>query len=168
MHFKKLKFTRIAILSLFSVVIWYFINLIGGIMDYNSNSYCSKYLGCTSGFFGYDALEHFTFGFVIIFSIVWICRNFPKYSILNDSTWRTIFSLITLTVFISVLWEFSECAHDVFRLNILHEYLINFKLHIDFLDQPTNLDTMGDISFNLLGSILALFFINFKKNKKLN
>jgi hypothetical protein len=156
---------RIEFLSLASVTLWIIVNLIGKIKDYDLNFYCSKIFGCTSSFFGYDALEHFTFGIVIIFLIVWICKSFPKYSILSDNVWKTIFALITFSVFISVLWEFGECVHDVFRLNILQEHLINLKLHVDFLDQPTNLDTMGDMLFNLLGSILSLFFIKLKIEK---
>lgn len=161
MQLKKLKLSRIAILSLALVVLWITVNLIGKIKDYDSNNYCSKIFGCTSSFFGYDALEHFAFGIVIIFLIVWLCKSFPKYSILCENVWKTIFVLITFSVFISVLWEFGECAHDAIRLNLLQEHLINFKLHLDLLDQPTNLDTMGDMFFNLCGSLLSLIFLNF-------
>ena len=67
--------------------------------------------------------------------------------------------VVALIVFVSVLWELLEFAHDTIRIDIFHQALVNWSLHINFLDQPTNADTMGDLTFGLFGSILTLLFI---------
>lgn len=127
--------------------------------SWGSNEACNKYLGCTSGFFGYDAVEHFIFGVAVVWIIVWLFQRFPQFSLLHNKRWKNILIIIALVVFVGVIWEFLECAHDYFRLSILHQALLNWKLHINSLDQPTNLDTMGDMFFGLLGSTLSLFFV---------
>ena len=122
------------------------------------NDMCYKYLGCTSGFFGYDALEHFLFGIAAVLIIIWLFKKFPKFSMFYSEFWKNFLVIISLVMLVSVFWEFAECAHDYFRIEILHQSLVNFKLHINHLDQPTNIDTMGDLTFALIGSIVSLFF----------
>lgn len=159
MQLKKSKYPRIAVLALVSVLAWGFACLYGEFLGRGANELCYKYLGCTSGFFGYDAIEHFLFGLAAIWIIVWVCGKFPKYSILHAERWKTVLILIALAALISVAWELFEFAHDIFRLDILREHLLNWRLHINLLDQPTNTDTMGDLTFSLFGSILASFFV---------
>ena len=129
--------------------------------SFGSNPSCYKYLGCTEGFFGYDAVEHFLFGIAAIWILVWIFQKFPQHSILNNKRWKNVLILLALVAFISVAWEFLEASHDAFRVDILHQTLVNWRLHINTLDQPTNLDTMGDLFFSLFGSMVALFFTKF-------
>ena len=136
-----------------SIIVWCSTNAAGQMFGLALNSACYKYLGCTSGFAGYDAVEHFSFGIALLFSIIWLCRKYPKYSILTDTRWKNVLTLI------SILWEFGECAHDYFRLDILGEHLRDIKLHTNYLDQPTNLDTMGDIFFSMLGFIISMFSV---------
>ena len=50
-----------------------------------------------------------------------------------------------------------ECARDAIRLDVLHEHLLNFRLHINLLEQPSNLDTMGDLTSALVGAVMGLF-----------
>jgi len=126
-----------------------------------SNPSCLKYLGCTNGFFGYDAIEHLFFGIAGTFVLIWLFQKFPKYSILKEKRWKNILIIVSLIALMSVLWELLECAHDVFRVDILHQTLVNWRLHINLLDQPTNLDTMGDLTFDLIGSVIVLFFTKF-------
>jgi hypothetical protein len=152
-------YSRIAILAISSLVVFLIANLFGEIIGLAANSDCYPYIGCTSGFFGYDAIEHFLFGLTVIWIIVWACGKFPKYSILHKERWKKRFVLIASIALIAVFWEFLECAHDAFRLDILGEHLYNFRFHINLLDQPSNLDTMGDLAFTLLGAFVALFFI---------
>lgn len=123
-----------------------------------SNPFCWPHIGCTDGFFGYDAIEHFLFGIAGTWMLVWIFQEFPQYALFHSKRWKNILTILSLVIFLSVIWEFFECVHDFFRLEILHQSLINIKLHINYLDQPTNLDTMGDLTFALLGSIVALFY----------
>lgn len=124
-----------------------------------SNPSCYTFLGCTEGFMGYDALEHFLFGLAAVFLLIWLFQRYPKYSLLHTERWKNVLTIIALIMFVSVLWEFLECAHDAFRSEILHEALVNWKMHINLLNQPTNIDTMGDLLSALAGSIVALFFI---------
>jgi len=157
-------YTREAILATISAIVFlvacYFGEGLGG--SWGSNIACPKYLGCTSGFFGYDAIEHFLFGIAGVFLFVWLCKKFQQFSFLQDKRWKNFLLLVAMVTFLSVLWEFGECARDAFRLNILHEPLRNIRLQINLLDQPTNIDTMGDLFFGMLGSIVALFFYKVK------
>lgn len=132
---------------------------IGGefVFTWAGNTACSKYLGCVSGFFGYDAFEHLFFGIAAALAILWLCARFPKYSILHEKRWKAFLTVVAIVALIAVLWEILECAHDYFRIDVLGEHLFNFRLHINTLDQPTNLDTMGDITFSLIGSIVGFF-----------
>lgn len=157
---KKYHFPRIAVMTLSIMTLWIVVCYFGEIVGLAANGTCYKYVGCTDGFFGFDAIEHFLFGVTLVWGVIWACRTFPKYSILRIKPFETMVALISFVALIAVFWEFAECAHDAFRLYVLNNsYLLNFRLHIDLLDQPTNLDTMGDIAFSLFGGIVSLFFI---------
>ncbi|MBU6142183.1 hypothetical protein KGO95_03675 [Patescibacteria group bacterium] len=121
-----------------------------------ANDKCYPYLGCTSGFFGYDAIEHFLFGVAAVFVLIWLFRS--RFSLFSGVRWKDILILIALVALLSVFWELFECIHDLFRADILHQSLLDLRLHINQLDQPSNLDTMGDLSFALLGAFFASFF----------
>lgn len=56
---------------------------------------------------------------------------------------------------LSIMFAALECLRDAIRLDVLHQPILNFRLHINRLDQPTNLDTMGDLLFSLLGSVFG-------------
>lgn len=126
--------------------------------SWGSNNSCLPYVGCSDGFFGYDAIEHFLFGVAIIWVLIWIFERFPKLSLKQPVRWKNVFTLISTVALISVFWEFGECAHDYFRLDVLHQPLLNLKLHINHLDQPSNLDTMGDFAFALFGAFISVLF----------
>ncbi|HUC88693.1 MAG TPA: hypothetical protein VMR49_01545 [Candidatus Paceibacterota bacterium] len=156
----------LGVLSFSASAIWICLTLCGEFLyHWTKNSMCSKYLGCGEGFFGYDAFQHLFAGIAIALAIVYLCRRFPKYSILRSRLWENILIIIALVALIAVVWEFAECAHDFFRVSALHEQLVSYRLHFQFnyLDQPTNLDTMGDLAFSLCGSIAALFFAKLKE-----
>lgn len=159
MQFMGKTYSRTAILALVGLIIYCiavgFGDLISGL---GANGECSKYFGCITGFFGYDAVEHFVTGLASVWILVWLCRRFPKYSILQSEKFKSVLFILSFIMLCAVIWEFVECAHDIVRQSVFHEVLFNRRLHIDLLDQPTNLDTMGDLSFNMLGSIIALFF----------
>jgi len=148
------------ILAFISMTVWIMIILYGEFFGGVPNSACYPYLGCDSGFFGYDALEHFLFGFAMVWMIVWLCQKFPTYSILNETYWKSALVLAALAVSIEVVWEIGECFRDAYLLDIAHEQLLNLRLHINYLAQPSNFDTMGDMAFNMLGSLLALPFMS--------
>ena len=154
-YFKQRSYQMLA--SLFSVV-WIVI-VAGGEFTYNwaGNAMCSPYLGCVSGFFGYDAFEHFFFGVAALMILFWFCEKFPQHSLLPEVRWKRILISLALIALVAVSWEIVECAHDAIRADVFHESLRNFSLHINLLDQPTNLDTMGDLSFTLLGGCIGFF-----------
>ena len=126
-----------------------------------SNPMCYKYLGCTTGFAGYDAVEHFLFGIAAVFILIWFFEKFSKYSLLFAERSKSILMIVALIMFVSGLWEFFEFSFDVVRVDILHQALINWKLHINLLSQPTNTDTMGDLFFAFTGSTISSFFAFF-------
>jgi hypothetical protein len=67
--------------------------------------------------------------------------------------------LLVLIIGVAVIWEFVECAHDAFRLDILHQPLRDVRFHVNLLDQPSNLDTMGDLFFSIVGSLVSFLFV---------
>ena len=137
--------------------VWIITTFIGEFVFGAGNSECSKYLGCVNGFFGYDAFEHLFFGITAALVIMWVSDRFPKLSLRGDRRWKTALTIVAIVALISVLWEIGECVHDTFSVDVLHETLFNFRLHIDLLAQSSNLDTMGDLTFALAGSIVAVF-----------
>ncbi len=151
--------TRHGVIAVCSTIIYTAVTMYGEFFNGAPNSACFKYLGCDESFFGYDALEHFLFGFVAVWIIVWLCEKYPEYSILDAVTWKSVLSLMSLVALIAIGWEIGECFRDAFLLDILHTPLVNLRLHINFLSQPSNFDTMGDLSLSLLGSLLAQPFI---------
>lgn len=116
-----------------------------------SNDKCFAVLGCNVGFFGYDALLHFVSGIMDAVVIVWLARKFPSISLFHQRFWKNFLIVIALVALIAVSWEFGEYCHDQFRMNVLHENL-TMPNH---LDQPSNADTMGDLTFSILGSALT-------------
>ena len=149
---------RIAVFLAVSGAVWLVVTCLGEfVTDWaTNNTVCYAYLGCNVDFFGFDAMEHFLFGFPVIFGILWIGQRFLALSVVSPRYGKTILTLVTYVTFIAVAWELAECAYDAFRITILHERLFDFRLHIDQLAQSSNFDTMGDISFTLVGAIFGL------------
>jgi len=118
---------------------------------------CSKYVGCLTGFTGFDAFEHLVFGIAATLFIIWFSERFTRYSVLPEKIWKKVLVIIALVALLSVAWEIVECIHDAVRLDILHQPLRNIRLQINLLDQPTNLDTMGDLIASFVGSLVGVF-----------
>lgn len=156
-------YSRADIFALASTIVWLAVTSYGELLNGAPNSACYPYLGCDAGFFGYDALEHFLFGFAAVWIIVWACQQFPRYSILNTEFWKSALILIAMVALIAVMWEIGECFRDAYLLDIAHVHLLNLRLHINYLAQPSNFDTMGDLTFTLLGSLLSLLSVRYQK-----
>ena len=158
---EKSKYSNIAIMAIISTAVFFIAFIFGegwgGSLGLNNS--CTSLLGCSAGFFGFDAVEHFISGIAITSILLFIFKKYPQYSLLNDKRWKNILTILALVAFAGVLWEFIECAHDLFRSNVLNQVLINRKLHLNLLDQPNNIDTMGDLFFSLLGSTISLFLL---------
>lgn len=144
-------------------IVYLVVDYLGEIGGLALNGRCVALFGCTDGFFGFDAFEHFLSGFALAITIALVFRHFPKVSLFSAEfpRWKQALVLVLSIATIAVLWELVESAHDVFRVAILHQPLYNLRLHIDLLDQPSNLDTMGDMAFNILGAILGAFFARY-------
>jgi hypothetical protein len=119
-----------------------------------SNQKCFVLLGCNIGFFGYDAALHFLSGIMDSTLIVWLMRKFPEVNLFHDRFWKNFVVIITFVAFIAVAWEFGELCSDQFRMKVLHE---NLTTPINLLKQPTNNDTMGDMTFTILGAVVATY-----------
>ena len=141
------------------VSLWWICMTIMGefIYAWAGNTACLKYIGCTQGFLGYDAFEHLFFGIAVTLLIVFLSKRFSRLSVLENKKWKSFLVIIGIVMLVAILWEVIECVHDAIRLDVLHESLLNFRLHINLLDQPTNLDTMGDLTFTLIGAIIGFF-----------
>ncbi len=147
----------LSIMLAFIGIVWLALTIFGEFIYGAGNSTCSKLLGCVEGFGGYDAFEHLFFGVVLVLAIAWLSEHFPKLSLRSDRRWKTALTFIAIVALASVLWEMGECARDAIRLDVLHEHLLNFRLHINLLEQPSNLDTMGDLTSALVGAVMGLF-----------
>ena len=127
-----------------------------------SNDKCFRFLGCNIGFFGYDAAVHFVSGIMDMTLIVWLMRKFSSLSLFQDRFWKNFLITIAIVALLAFSWELFEFGHDQFRIKILHENITNPNT----LDQPTNSDTMGDMTFSLIGAaITASALKSFMKNK---
>jgi hypothetical protein len=116
-----------------------------------ANEKCFRFLGCNIGFFGYDAALHFVSGIMDLLVIVWLARRFLRFDLFGNVAWKNILIGVSMVALIAVVWEIGELCHDQFRMKVLHENLIS----PNHLDQPTNDDTMGDITFTLIGATLT-------------
>ena len=157
--FRRSAFLSLGLLTLFVGTIYAIVTFLGECYpSWATTPVCYRFLGCNVGFGGYDAAEHFLFGVAFTLFIIWLSRRYARFSFDGYSAWRTILFIISFVALISVCWEFYECAYDAFRQNILHEVLFNFRLHINFLDQPSNIDTMGDLFYDIFGAIVGCFW----------
>ena len=125
---------------------------LGDIWGMMKNSQCFKYLGCNAGFFGFDAFVHFLAGILFIMFVLWLFHRYPKLNLLHANFWKTAVILLAIVALLGVTWEVIELAADHIRMDVLHENLT----HPNRLAQPSNGDTMGDLTFALLGAALSI------------
>ncbi len=144
------------IVTLSFIIIFFMLTFFGNYgPDLMTNEKCYSLLGCNSGFFGYDALVHFVNGIMNTMLIIWLMTKFPSFNLFHNHFWKNFLMIIALVVLISFSWEFFEFSHDQFRMKIFHENLIIENR----LDQPSNDDTMGDITFSILGATITVFVL---------
>lgn len=155
MTFKITNISRTSVITIVAAVAWIAVTGFGEFFGGAPNSACYSYLGCDAGFFGYDALEHFLFGFAAVWGIILASQKSPEYSILHADFLKSAITLVAIVALLGVVWEIGECFRDSYLLDIAHERLLDLGRHINYLAQPSNIDTMGDLSFALLGSLLA-------------
>jgi len=126
---------------------------------WEANDLCFRYLGCNAGFFGYDALVHFFFGITAAFGLMGIFESWPKLSLFHKTlrhplrNWKNVLIVILFVAAISYFWEILECSTDAYRMYFLHLDLLHPK---NILAQPSDFDTMGDMTCAVVGSFIAL------------
>lgn len=92
----------------------------------------------------YDKVIHFLFGFVASYILIFFVKN--------NSIFKTIISIIILTIFLATMWE-------------IYEYICSLIFNVDPQNNLTTgvNDTMQDIIVAFLGSILFSIIYYFKK-----
>ncbi len=136
------------LLACIAVPLFLFLSLYG---SYGSNGHCYRYLGCNTGFFGYDMAVHFLSGIADAALAILLMREFPSLNLLTKYFWKDLLSILSVVVFIAFLWEFAEFCWDYFRILILHmDLAFPNKLY-----QPSNEDTMGDMLVAIIGALLV-------------
>ncbi|MDB5244585.1 MAG: hypothetical protein JWN18_455 [Parcubacteria group bacterium] len=146
-------------LTLIGGGVWLVVMAYGEFWGGAPNSACYPYLGCDEGFFGYDALEHFLFGLTLVWLIVWLSDTYPRLSLLHSEFWKTVLTILAVIALVAVIWEIGEWFRDAYLLGIAHQPLLNIRLHINYLAQPSNFDTMGDLSFTLTAACISLLLL---------
>ncbi len=131
---------------------------VGDLLGFMHNDRCFPVLGCNAGFFGYDALVHFIAGIAFAFTVVWLGDAYPRFRVVSVNFWKGVVIVIAICVLIETGWEIWEFGIDHVRMDVFHENLTVPNR----LWQPSNSDTMGDETANLLGgaaaiALLALF-----------
>jgi len=128
--------------------------------DLQDNALCFRYLGCNAGFGGYDALCHFLFGIAFALGIYWFCRRWPRYSILHEQYWKGALVTLALVGLFAAVWECLEFTFDILAVIDLHHPLTHLQ-ELQFLAQPTNADTVGDMFYGMLGAICGIIVLAF-------
>lgn len=132
----------------------------GSLLGLINNERCFKYLGCNAGFFGFDAVIHFFGGILCVAFVLWFIHRYPKLNILHETFWKNAVILLAIAALVGFCWEVLEFSVDHFRMYELHQ-----SLSMKDSAQVSNSDTMGDLTFGLLGSCSAIFAIEFLKRK---
>lgn len=125
---------------------------------------CYPFLGCNNGFFGYDAVVHAVYGIWGAILIIWLMEKFPSISLLHNNFWKNFLIVVSVVLLIGFSWEFYEFCHDQFFMKILHENITTPNRRL----QPSNDDTMGDLTFSVLCATITASLIFHKKKKNIS
>jgi uncharacterized membrane protein YjdF len=138
------------LISLLIFAILYFPGKFGP--RFMDNARCYTYLGCNAGFLGYDAVEHFVSGVVVTLFVLWFSKKDLRFNFFHASFKKNMIIMVALLSLVAVSWELVELAHDQAAIKILHIDLY----HPNRLDQPSNADTLGDITFSIIGGLATM------------
>lgn len=123
-----------------------------------ANDRCFSLLGCNIGFFGYDAMIHVMSGGLEALIVIWIFLRFQKLHMFGSSFWKNFIIIIVTVCLLGIVWELLELASDQYRTKVLDINLTNPNL----LEQPSNIDTTGDMIFSLISASLTVFLFNLR------
>jgi hypothetical protein len=120
-------------------------------LHFINNAECYRALGCNSGFFGFDAVAHTFGGILWTIAVIWIMQQRPKLRLFPAHLWKSMLVLLSLIALLHIAWEIYEFALDYIDFQILQN-----PYDIKHLAQPGVADTVGDMAFSLLGSMLGM------------
>ncbi len=120
---------------------------------FGNNHYCYTSLGCNAGFFGFDALVHFSSGIAEASLIIWLAKNYKKVNFFDGNSCRNIVILVALVALLGIGWELLELGHDLIVTNTTVFSSLPF-FGPENIAQPSGSDTMGDLSLDLLGALV--------------
>ncbi len=129
--------------------------IVGGAFWGGNATTCFQFIGCNAGFFGYDAIEHLFSGILEAVFIVWLGRRYSKFDFYHKKDFfKNVVVIFSIVVLIGFGWEVLEFGHDhmlnrAFTFNAI-------GLLRPSMAQPSNSDTMGDLTFDLLGGLLGV------------
>ncbi len=153
----KLPSRKIAVGFLSSILIFLIATYIGDQGGWTANQYCPNYISCVVGFFGFDAMQHFLGGAISLFIIGFYSDMYPEYSLFHENRVKNFLILLSVSIFLAFMFEVGEMSHDAWRFGIRHISQSMSGAHQ--LDQPMNLDTMGDMFFHSIASMIVIWFI---------
>ncbi len=130
--------------------------ILGYGLGFMKNTQCFRYFGCNAGFFGYDALVHFTGSILEIAIVMWIMEKYPRTNLLTNNFWKNLLLLVAIEALLGISWELLELSFDQLRIYVLH---MNLLFPTNHLAQASNTDTMGDLSFGILGALYSSSFL---------
>ena len=119
------------------------------------NSRCFHYLGCNAGFLGYDVVVHFFCGIFDAMLVVWIGEKYLHLNILHSHFWKNALIIVMAVAFFAIVWELYEFILDNFAASFLNHIPPSFNQ----LAQPGNSDTVGDMTFGILGAFTGVFIL---------
>jgi hypothetical protein len=147
------KDSKLGMWLIVAILVWVAVQFVGGdLFGLMQNNLCFAVFGCNAGFFGYDAFVHLLAGAMFALFIVWIGEAYPRLKVVSENFWKSALIIISICALIETGWEIWEFGIDHFRMDVLRENLTNPNI----LWQPSNSDTMGDETFNLAGSVIAI------------
>lgn len=119
-----------------------------------NNSRCFPIVGCNSGFFGYDGIAHIVGGILWTIAFIWLMNRYPRLHILHKSFVKSFFIIIACIALLHIAWELYE-----YILDILDSYNLQRDLYFHEIAQPGNADTIGDLTFGLIGAICGSLIV---------
>ncbi len=130
---------------------------------YIANDKCYAFFGCNAGFFGYDAVLHFVSGIMEASLIILLSIKVSALNFFHEKFWKNCIVIVSLVATIAVFWEIGELSHDQYKMKILHE---NLRVPTNRLNQPSNNDSMGDMTFSILGGAITAAALRSYMRKK--
>lgn len=156
---KSLTVALFVLLGVFAAAIF-----LGNYLILADNWVCSA-IGCNFGFFGYDTVvQHFTAGILGVVILVWFVHSFLKLNVLGQGFSRNLLVIAAIVGLVGICWELFEFIQDIIRIKLFS--LNNADAAIrNYLAQPSSADTVGDLTFDVLGGLVGTLLVKLLDRK---